>query len=133
MGLFESALQVLALQGPAVVGVAGVCLYVGNYCLLVLQRTDSRCIGYFLVNMAAAACVLVSLTRDFNLASAMIQVLWIALGTVGIALRLARRKRGQAAAGAVPALPRDARRRAPPARGAMRRTPGRVRVQGLGR
>ena len=46
---------------------------------------------YTLMNMAAAICVLASLLQSFNLASAMIQVCWIAISLYGLA-RLRRER-----------------------------------------
>lgn len=77
------------------VGVAGFGLYVTNYVLLTAGRLRSEYITYFALNWCAATMVLIGLTASFNLASALIQVFWIGISTVGIAMRL---KRGRASA-----------------------------------
>ena len=71
-----------------VIGVAGFALYVINYCLLTLQKITSASSTYFALNLTAASLVLISLTHSFNLASALIQMFWIVISLVAIALRL---------------------------------------------
>ena len=73
------------------IGVVGFILYMISYGLVTFQRIDSRGLLYFWLNTAAATFVLISLTQNFNLASAMIQLVWIGLGVVAIATRLAKR------------------------------------------
>lgn len=71
-----------------VIGVIGFLLYLCNYILITFQHIDSRSIRFFVLNTLAAACVLFSLSEDFNLAAAMIQIFWIVLGIVAITVRL---------------------------------------------
>lgn len=70
-------------------GIAGFLAYVVAYGLLQVGRLDGNGVPYTLLNILAATLVLVSLLRDFNLASALIQVTWISLGLVGLLLRCA--------------------------------------------
>lgn len=70
------------------IGVAGFVLYVLNYCLLTLRKVSSECITYFAINWAAATMVLLGLATSFNLASALIQLFWIAISTAAIVIRL---------------------------------------------
>ena len=72
------------------IGVAGFALYVINYSLLTLRFMDGHSLSYFVLNLLAAAFVLVGLTVSFNLASAMIQLFWVAMSSLGIVLRLTR-------------------------------------------
>ena len=72
------------------IGVAGFALYVINYSLLTLRFLDGHSLSYFVLNLLAAAFVLVGLTVSFNLASAMIQLFWVAMSSLGIVLRLTR-------------------------------------------
>ena len=67
------------------VGMLGVALYLGSYAAL--QTGFMRGQGYLYpaINMAAAACVLISLANNFNLSSAIIQISWIVISIVGIA------------------------------------------------
>ena len=71
-------------------GLAGVLSYVLSYSLLQLGLLDGNGLRYSVANVGAAALVLVSLTNDFNLASAIIQVVWIVVGLTGLALRFSR-------------------------------------------
>ena len=60
---------------------------------MTFQRINSRGLLCFWLNTAAAfeaAFVLISLTPNFNLASALIQVLWVGLGIIAIVTRLSR-------------------------------------------
>ncbi len=66
------------------VGMFGVLFYIGSYAALQLGRLDGNSLAYSLLNGCAASLVLISLTRNFNLASAVIQILWITISLVGI-------------------------------------------------
>ena len=93
-----SSLDLLAL-----VGVAGALLYMSNYLSLVVQPARAERPGYFLVNLAAAALLIISLLQDFNLGAALIQVFFLVMSLVGIVhrlhplRRLARHRRARSA------------------------------------
>ena len=74
-----------------IIGVVGFLLYVLNYTLLTLGKFNSKDVGYFVFNWIAASMVLIGLIESFNLASALIQIFWIVISTVGIALRVYKR------------------------------------------
>ncbi|MEY1556546.1 hypothetical protein AB3Y40_13015 [Yoonia sp. R2331] len=74
------------------IGVAGFALYVLNYGLLTVQRNWAAHVSYFVINWFAASLVLIGLMASFNLASAMIQIFWIVISTIGIIIRLRRRR-----------------------------------------
>ena len=81
---------------PAVldaIGVAGFGFYVMNYTLLTFNKLQSKHLTFFVINWLAASMVLIGLMSSFNLASALIQIFWIIISTVGIAIRL---RNGQA-------------------------------------
>ncbi|MEL6958526.1 MAG: hypothetical protein AAGL89_06190 [Pseudomonadota bacterium] len=80
------------------IGILGFTLYVGNYLLLTLHWVTSHSAAYFMINLAAATCVLISLTQTFNLASALIQMFWIVMSITAIMLRLKRRATPSSAA-----------------------------------
>lgn len=69
------------------IGVLGFMIYMTNYTMVTFQRIDSRGLLFFSLNTMAATFVLISLTQNFNLASAMIQIVWICLGTIAIKKR----------------------------------------------
>ncbi len=73
------------------IGVIGFILYVGNYALLTFNKLNSEDAMYFILNWVAATCVLIGLMSSFNLASALIQVFWIAISSWGIFIRFSRR------------------------------------------
>ncbi len=88
-----------------IAGVGGFLLYVFNSSMLSLRRVSSECIGYYAVNICAASLVLIGLTTSFNLAAALIQSFFIAMSSIGIALRLYRARHRY---GPAPATPADA-------------------------
>ena len=67
-----------------VAGMIGVVLYVGSYSALQFGKLDGNSIVYSLLNGCAASMVLISLFYDFNLASAVIQVVWISVSLFGV-------------------------------------------------
>lgn len=72
------------------IGVLGFALYVLAYGLLTLRVLSGNSLAYFALNLAAASCVLVGLTASFNLASALIQLFWVAMSLLGITLHVLR-------------------------------------------
>ena len=70
------------------IGVAGFMSYVATYFALTLRWLDGNGTAYFACNMASASMVLIGLMASFNLASALIQVFWIGISIVAIALRI---------------------------------------------
>ena len=72
------------------IGVIGFGLYVLNYTLLTLRYLSGHDVAYIILNLLAAAFVLVGLMVSFNLASALIQVFWVGMSLVGIALKFTR-------------------------------------------
>ena len=72
------------------IGVCGFVLYVVNYTLLTVGWVSGDSVQYFAVNLVAAALVLIGLSSNFNLASALIQSFFITMSTLGIAIRILR-------------------------------------------
>lgn len=85
MIMYMSEITVLDL-----IGILGVAFYVGNYLLVSLGRSSSHSIGFYVRSGTGAICVLISLCEDFNIASAMIQILFIVISLFGITSRLRR-------------------------------------------
>lgn len=73
-------------------GVCGFLLYIGTFAALQFRLIDGNGVSYTLLNIAAAALVLISLIHDFNLASALIQISWVAIGIIGLGLRFWARR-----------------------------------------
>ena len=67
------------------VGALGVTLILLAYLLLQLGRLKSEGLAFSALNWLGAAFVLVSLSRDFNLASAVLESIWLVISSVGIA------------------------------------------------
>lgn len=72
------------------IGVLGFGLYVLTYTLLTLRYINGHDICYFSLNLTAATFVLVGLAGSFNLASALIQIFWVAMSILGIVLRITK-------------------------------------------
>lgn len=68
-----------------VAGYGGVAFYLGSYGLLQLGVLKGTSYTYAGMNLMAAALVLVSLFRDWNMFSAIVQISWITLSIAGIA------------------------------------------------
>ncbi|WP_299413475.1 cyclic nucleotide-binding domain-containing protein [uncultured Sulfitobacter sp.] len=67
-----------------IIGLFGVGFYVAAYAALQIGLVRGTGYIYILLNLAAASFVLVSLTNDFNLSSAIIQITWIAISLFGL-------------------------------------------------
>jgi hypothetical protein len=66
------------------VGMLGTLLVVLAYYLLQLERIDPRGLSYNILNFAGAACLLISLCFNFNLASFVIEIFWIVASLIGL-------------------------------------------------
>ena len=67
-----------------IAGLIGVAFYLGSYAALQIGFLKGGGYLYTLVNGLAASFVLISLFRDFNLSSAIIQIAWIVLSIIGL-------------------------------------------------
>lgn len=66
-------------------GLIGVAFYIGSYAALQIGLLRGSGYPYTLLNLFAAILVLVSLTKEFNLSSAIIQITWIGISLFGLA------------------------------------------------
>lgn len=67
-----------------VMGFIGVAIYIAAYTSLQMGILRGATYTYALINMTAASCVLLSLTQNFNMSSATIQICWIVISIFGI-------------------------------------------------
>lgn len=67
-----------------VIGMSGTFLVVGAFFLLQLEKLPASGLGYNLMNLSGAILLLVSLCYNFNLASFVIEIFWIAASFIGI-------------------------------------------------
>lgn len=74
-----------------IIGVFGFALYVSNYTMLTTRVLSGDSITYFALNLSAASLVLIGLSTNFNLASALIQLFFITMSAFAILLRMIRR------------------------------------------
>ena len=68
-------------------GLIGFGIYVTGFMLLSTGRLDSRGTRYFAMTLVDSTCVLLSLTVDFNLSSALIQIFYVLVSLSAIFLR----------------------------------------------
>ena len=75
-----------------VIGLAGVGLIIIFYALLQFEKVTSKDISYSLGNLIGAIFILISLTKNFNLPSVVIECFWIAISCYGLikAIRAAK-------------------------------------------
>ena len=66
------------------VGGLGVASILVAYGLLQLDRMRADALSYSLLNWLGAALVLGSLSREFNLAAAVLESTWLVISTIGI-------------------------------------------------
>ena len=76
------------------IGALGVTLILLAYLLLQLGRLKAEALAYSALNWLGAAFVLVSLSREFNLASAVLESIWLVISSVGIAGWILQRRNG---------------------------------------
>ncbi len=81
-----------ALGWHDAVGIAGVALILVAYFALLSERLSSRDLGYSVLNLVGAILITVSLAIDFNLASLIIEIFWMAVSLYGIRRALMHRR-----------------------------------------
>jgi len=67
-----------------ITGVMGFIFYMLAYGLLQMGKISGQSYCFTLLNITAASLVLISLVHQFNLASMLIQLAWIAISLVGL-------------------------------------------------
>lgn len=67
-----------------IVGMAGTSLVVGAFFLLQLNKVNPKGLLYNLMNLTGAIFLLFSLCINFNLASFVIELFWIAASLIGL-------------------------------------------------
>ncbi len=67
-----------------IIGMAGTSLVVGAFFLLQLNKVSPKGLKYNLMNLIGALFLLFSLCINFNLASFVIEIFWIAASLIGL-------------------------------------------------
>jgi len=67
-----------------VIGMSGTFLVVGAFFLLQLNKITPTSLAYNLTNLTGAILLLISLCYNFNLASFVIELFWIAASLIGL-------------------------------------------------
>ncbi len=79
-------------MSPAdIVGLCGVAAILSAYTLLQVGRLALRTPLYSALNLVGSALILISLSVDFNLPSAIIEGTWAVVSLYGLAIALGRR------------------------------------------
>ena len=71
-----------------VVGSLGVLMIVGAYFFLMIRRIASTDLSYSALNAIGAALIIFSLSHDFNFAAFLMELFWLIISLVGIAMAL---------------------------------------------
>lgn len=66
------------------IGIAGVLLIVIAYVMMQLDRMDPKKILFSLLNAIGAIFILISLIYDWNLASFIMEIIWITISLYGV-------------------------------------------------
>lgn len=75
---------VSGLSGYEAIGLAGVGLYLIAYLGVQTGRIDGNLMAYACLNGAAAGCILISMIGDFNLASALVNAMFLMISLMGL-------------------------------------------------
>ena len=67
-----------------IVGMSGTFLVVGSFFLLQLNKVSPKSLVYNMMNLSGAILLLISLCYNFNLASFVIEIFWIAASLIGL-------------------------------------------------
>lgn len=67
-----------------IIGMSGTALVVGSFFLLQLEKLAPSDLGYNVMNLTGAILLLISLCYNFNLASFVIEIFWIAASLIGL-------------------------------------------------
>lgn len=67
-----------------IIGLAGTSLVVAAYLLLQLEKLDAKGLAFNVMNLSGAILLLISLSINFNLASFVIELFWIAASCIGL-------------------------------------------------
>lgn len=67
-----------------IIGMSGTFLVVGAFFMLQLEKLTPDSLAYNITNLAGAILLLISLCYNFNLASFVIELFWIAASLIGL-------------------------------------------------
>jgi multisubunit Na+/H+ antiporter MnhB subunit len=74
----------MELSLPDLIGIAGVILIVVAYTLLQLEKMDPKDLSFSVLNTLGALLIIVSLLFDWNLASFLMEFIWLIISLYGI-------------------------------------------------
>ncbi len=74
----------MELSLPDLIGISGVVLIVVAYTLLQLEKMDPKDLSFSVLNTLGALLIIVSLLFDWNLASFLMEFIWLIISLYGI-------------------------------------------------
>lgn len=82
----------MSVTSGVFIGFLGIAIYVLMYGALSLRRISATGVTYPLLNGIAAVCMLISLSTQWNLPSAVSNIIWLALSVYGLSVALRQRR-----------------------------------------
>jgi len=67
-----------------VIGVAGVAIIIAMYLMLQLEKIDPKSFSFSFLNLIGSLLIVVSLLKNWNLASFIIEFFWIMISVYGL-------------------------------------------------
>ena len=75
-----------------IIGTIGVVIIIVSYLLLQMEKINSTDLLYSLLNILGSALILVSILKNWNFASFLIEFFWILISLVGVYKYIQKRK-----------------------------------------
>jgi predicted membrane protein len=92
----------LQIQWPTIVGIIGTLIVLLAFFLLQARKLHGNGAVYQLLNAIGAAAIIVSLCYQFNLASMLLEIVWLLISLYGLAVGIRHRRESRAATAASP-------------------------------
>lgn len=88
----------MQLSLPDLVGILGVFIIIVAYMLLQLEKMDAKDLSFSILNTLGALLIIISLMYDWNLASFLMESIWMLISLYGILKYYKLKKREENAA-----------------------------------
>ena len=75
-----------------IIGIIGVIIVIAAFLLLQMARVQADSIVYLIANLFGSVLIVVSLIYNWNLASFIIEVLWVAISAYGLIRTMSKRR-----------------------------------------
>jgi predicted membrane protein len=88
----------MQLSLPDLIGILGVFVIIVAYMLLQLEKMDAKDLSFSVLNTLGALLIIISLMYDWNLASFLMESIWMLISLYGILKYYKLKKREESAA-----------------------------------